>query len=1449
MRNALPFLLLFSLLGAMRQEGPQTTPARSYSQIRDEAESFYSRKSYQRAHDVYLQARDLDLDADDANWVRFRLADTGWRAAASTERSDESHLQQARDQLVQITQGMKDPVWVEAQVSLGDFFWMRRNRANWHAAWAHYQPALDYWAGSEQIEPARQDYLGLILRISEPTWSDRASYSYGHWGNYLPVDVLANALRLVRSSSDRAHLSYLMASTLAAHGNRVQQRRAGKYFSAALEEGPGRLWYDDALFRYAQFLSSVGKIRFSAGQWRNQPDYAGALGHYRRLVSEFDKGETRYFDDAQRLIKEIVSPRIQVAVSNVFLPDSNVQFQLSARNVDAVQFKLYRVDLTSDVHLDEPDGKTRHEYSKWIQAIRHGGRRPVLSWSEPVVAEYEYAPVQRTESVDSRLSPGAYLLTAGSEGVESQELILVSQSALVMKTYKGQATAYFCNAIDGSPISGAAVSFWRYSHHRKLWQLVSSRTNDNGIASARFDARDNTTYNYVATAASQDEQAFSLGWGYLQETRKWTLYLVTDRPAYRPGDTVRWKLVARQQDESGYTTPAYQTLEYEIRDPQGGRVAKESVDLNRFGSTWGTLEVKEAFPLGEYQIRVWDKGRNKFIGSETVFRIEEYKLPEFRVRVETPQENGRAKVYRIGEQVQIKARAEYYFGGPLVGAEAEVIVYQRPLQHYWLPQGPFAWLKDSSRSMNRHYGGWRGQEVSRTTTKTDQSGTALVSVQTDSAGLQDVEFEVEVRVRDASRREVVATGSVRVTRQRYFAHVRPRHHLHRPGDQVEIDFQSVDANQQPFPTQAEVRILRSHWKEVWIDPEGRHASLTDYEKRGRSLVSGRMVSLPGWRLRSRGYEDEEVVARTIRTDADGKARMSFVADREGYFRIQWNGDLEEDFPVQAMNQVWVTKGGATRLGYRHGGVQVILDQDSTTPGRSATVMLSTQSSGRYVWFSVEADGLDSHQIVHVPGTAKLIRLDLESRHIPNVFLKAVMVSDHQIFEDTRELIVPPQPNQISVELESDQEKYQPGDTGKLTVRTRDAAGEAVSAEVAIGVVDDSVYAIQGDYATDPLRHFFGQKRSLQVQTLSTFQQRAYLTVKDEKGFANGSGLSRDDQSRGLDSFRDGNEVGGVRRSARERGFLSESRLEESTENFEMNKLVAAKAPMESAQRTQPGQPAIQVRSDFRTTAAWVPAVVTDTSGEGLVPVRFSDSLTTWRATARAVSDRDLFGQGTTTVLTNQPLMVRLQSPRFLQAGDTTTVSAIVNNNSDDKARVRVNLGVKGVRLNSPALRILTVPSQGESRVDWTLDVRVPGSVRLEVSARSSHASDAMRRELTAHAHGIEKLVATAGKTNRERTALTVTLPPHQETDRQMIVQITPSLAVTMLDALPYLIDYPYGCTEQTMSRFLPAAITARTLAGLGLSPEAIAGRIFGGIEVEHAARTHTTEPFWTRWTT
>ena len=126
----------------------------------------------------------------------------------------------------------------------------------------------------------------------------------------------------------------------------------------------------------------------------------------------------------------------------------------------------------------------------------------------------------------------------------------------------------------------------------------------------------------------------------------------------------------------------------------------------------------------------------------------------------------------------------------------------------------------------------------------------------------------------------------------------------------------------------------------------------------------------------------------------------------------------------------------------------------------------------------------------------------------------------------------------------------------------------------------------------------------------------------------------------------------------------------------------------------------------------------------------------------------------------------------------------------------------------------------------------------------------MRRSLPIYAHGIEKLETAAGKLRGAELRASVTLPERRRSTRLEIL-LAPSLAVAMLDALPYLIEYPYGCTEQTMSRFLPAVITARTLAELGLAREDVVGRVFGGIEPEHARRPSPTAPgIWTsstRW--
>ena len=132
-----------------------------------------------------------------------------------------------------------------------------------------------------------------------------------------------------------------------------------------------------------------------------------------------------------------------------------------------------------------------------------------------------------------------------------------------------------------------------------------------------------------------------------------------------------------------------------------------------------------------------------------------------------------------------------------------------------------------------------------------------------------------------------------------------------------------------------------------------------------------------------------------------------------------------------------------------------------------------------------------------------------------------------------------------------------------------------------------------------------------------------------------------------------------------------------------------------------------------------------------------------------------------------------------------------------------------------------------------------GEAKLKVTARGGIYADAMEKSYTVYEHGIEKFISKSGKARGDEVTVKLDLPKERRAGTTTLtVQVTPSLAVTMLDALPYLIDYPYGCTEQTMSRFLPAAITAKTLGDLGLKPQDIMGHLFGGIEPAGAAATH-----------
>src|SRR5262249_35170310 len=132
------------------------------------------------------------------------------------------------------------------------------------------------------------------------------------------------------------------------------------------------------------------------------------------------------------------------------------------------------------------------------------------------------------------------------------------------------------------------------------------------------------------------------------------------------------------------------------------------------------------------------------------------------------------------------------------------------------------------------------------------------------------------------------------------------------------------------------------------------------------------------------------------------------------------------------------------------------------------------------------------------------------------------------------------------------------------------------------------------------------------------------------------------------------------------------------------------------------EPAVQVRTDFRSTVFWQPDVLTDRDGKATVKVKYPDSLTSWKATARVASQSNQFGTAEAITRTRQPLIVRLQAPRFFLVGDSVTISAVLNNNTDHAMEVRVGLdsagGLKFKAESANTARTLKVPANGDARV-------------------------------------------------------------------------------------------------------------------------------------------------------
>jgi alpha-2-macroglobulin len=266
---------------------------------------------------------------------------------------------------------------------------------------------------------------------------------------------------------------------------------------------------------------------------------------------------------------------------------------------------------------------------------------------------------------------------------------------------------------------------------------------------------------------------------------------------------------------------------------------------------------------------------------------------------------------------------------------------------------------------------------------------------------------------------------------------------------------------------------------------------------------------------------------------------------------------------------------------------------------------------------------------------------------------------------------------------------------------------------------------------------------------------------------------------------------------------------------------------------------IEVREDFVDTSYWNASLVTDEDGVATFSVTLPDNLTTWRLDARALTAEPdgvlLVGQSTHELISTRPLIVRPVTPRFFTVGDVMTLAAVVNNNTDESLEVDVGMQAQGLTFADEATKTVTIEPHQRARVEWSVTVQDVEGVTLVFTAQSGEYQDASAPTvsqgdaLPVYRYEAPEVIGTAGMiSDAGEWVEGIALPRRFEvTQGELTINLQTSLAAATIDGLDYLSHFRDECIEGVVSAFLPNILTYRALVNLDLTNDVLRTELDG----------------------
>jgi len=683
-----------------------------------------------------------------------------------------------------------------------------------------------------------------------------------------------------------------------------------------------------------------------------------------------------------------------------------------------------------------------------------------------------------------QIKPAIYSLRIEKTGEVDESnppsYLVASNVNLVFKFGTMDALVWASDLQTNAPLAGEPVSI--YDETGTL--LASGQTDADGLWRGTIPAQSDSFQNYYALLGQPDDDVFGFSssiWG--SDISPWRfglsmdrrpphteVYLYTDRPIYRPGQTVYFKAILRDAFDGRYDAPTVTSLPLTISDGWGENIHSLNPTLSAYGTANGSFTIPEDGRTGYYSFH------NQDLGFSTSFQVADYRKPEINLELEMTPE-----AIKNGDTLNAELSARYYFDAPAGDLAVQWALYDNGsyfrLPGYRIGELNFGWLRGN-------YGdnfGYFGSRIADGEGLTNADG--ILSLDLDDLDIPEGtrELTLEITAQDESGQQISVRSSALVHPDEFYVGLRSDLWVGREETEMGFDVQTVDWNG---------------------DPSAAHSLHADFQQ----IAWERQESANAYESPTYTPVYTPVSNVDLVTGSDGMARLSFTPPTPGTYILDVGGE-------NASTQILLWVAGAEQAVWPnlpHQHIRLTADRDSYKPGDTAQIFIPNPlEAPTYALVSVERGTIHKSEIIGIEPGGATYRLPLTDADAPTVYFSAVLLSGNDFRAGYVEIEVAPDAQLLNVSLTSQPTRSEPGGEVNFGILVTDAQGSPVQGEFSLAVVDLAALAL-ADPNSEPIETAFYEKSRLGIRTnLSMSGDSVYGIFLDPGGLGGGGGGGED----------------------------------------------------------------------------------------------------------------------------------------------------------------------------------------------------------------------------------------------------------------------------------------------------------------------------------------------------